>query len=52
MLAVGEKAREPLLYVRDGVRCAHTDGIEAARLHLANERLPDVSRIVQKSRLA
>jgi hypothetical protein len=52
MRALGEKAREPRLRIGNGLRARDADGIEAARLRFADERLPNVSRIVQKSRSA
>ena len=50
--AVGEKARQPLLCVRNGVRRGDTDSIEAACLRFAGERVPKLGRIVQKSKSA
>jgi hypothetical protein len=52
MCAIGEKARQPLLRVRNGVRCRNANGIEAARLRFAGERLPKFGWIVQKSKSA
>jgi hypothetical protein len=52
MCAVGEKARQSFLCVRNGVRRGDTDGIEAACLHFAGERVPKLGRIVQKSKSA
>jgi hypothetical protein len=52
MMAGGEKLREPVARVRDGVGPRHRDGVEAERARLIDEGALDLVVIGQKSRSA